>query len=250
VKKTTLAKIFLRSFFIQTTLNFRRMQNLGFTMAIIPFIRELRLQQRDSERMLTMHLQLFNTNPYLSASVIGSVVRLEEEQAGKGEVSDIPPLKQSLMASYAAIGDIFFWGALRPFASIIAVILGYMGLMLAPVAFLLIYTPAHFWIRLKGFIEGYRQGKKGFEFIRSLDLPRIAVKIRWLSLIVLSGALVWLSCYGEWPFMKTYSVIVKLTAMAVVLLCLLLIKKGVSQVCIIYSAVVIFFIIAWTGLIN
>jgi mannose PTS system EIID component len=250
VKKTTLAKIFLRSFFIQTTLNFRRMQNLGFTLAIIPLIRELRLQQRDSERMLTMHLQLFNTNPYLSSSVIGSVVRLEEEQAGKGEALDILPLKQSLMASYAAIGDIFFWGALRPFASIIAVILGYMGLMLAPVAFLLIYSPAHFWIRLKGFIEGYRKGKKGFEFIRSLDLPRIAVKIRWLSLIVLSGALIWLSCYGVWPFMKTYSVIVKLTAMAVVLLCLLLIKKGVSQVYIIYSAVVIFFIIAWTGLIN
>ena len=250
MKKTTLMKIFLRSFFIQTTLNFRRMQNLGFNMAIIPLIRELRLQKRDSERMLNMHLQLFNTNPYLSSSVIGSVVHLEEEQAGKGEALDIPPLKQSLMASYAAIGDIFFWGALRPFASIIAVILGYMGLMLAPFAFLLIYTPAHFWIRLKGFIEGYRQGKKGFEFIRSLDLPRVAVKIRWLSLIVLAGALVWLSSYGEWPFIKTYSVIVKLTAMAVVLLCLILIKKGISQVYIIYGAVVMFFIMAWTGLIN
>ncbi len=249
MKKTTLAKIFLRSFFIQTTLNFRRMQNLGFTMAIIPLIRELRLQQRDSERMLTMHLQMFNTNPYFSASVIGSVVRLEEEQAG-GEILDIPPLKQSLMGSYAAIGDIFFWGALRPFASIFAVILSYMGLMLAPVAFLLIYTPAHFWIRLKGFVEGYRQGKKGFEFIRSLDLPSVAVKIRWLSLIVLAGAVIWLSCYGNWPFIKTYSVIIKLTAMAVVLLCLLMIKKGISQNYIIYGAVVIFFLISWTGLIN
>ena len=249
MKKTTLVKIFLRSFFIQTTLNFRRMQNLGFTMAIIPLIRELRLQQRNSERMLTMHLQMFNTNPYFSASVIGSVVRLEEEQAG-GEALDIPPLKQSLMGSYAAIGDIFFWGALRPFASIFAVILSYMGLVLAPVAFLLIYTPAHFWIRLKGFIEGYRQGKKGFEFIRSLDLPSVAVKIRWLSLIVLAGAVIWLSCYGNWPFIKTYSVIMKLTAMAFVLLCLLLIKKGISQNYIIYGAVVIFFLISWTGFIN
>lgn len=250
MKKTTLMRIFLRSFFIQTTLNFRRMQNLGFTMSIIPFIRELRLQQKDSERMLNMHLQLFNTNPYFSASVIGSVVRLEEEQAGKGDALDIPPIKQSLMGSYAAIGDIFFWGALRPFASIFTVILAYMGLILAPVAFLLIYTPAHFWIRLKGFIEGYRQGKKGFEFIRSLDLPRVAVKIRWLSLIILAGAVIWLSNYGNWPFIKTHGVIIKLTAMAVILLCLLLIKKGISQIYIIYGAIVIFFIIAWTGLIN
>lgn len=250
MKKTTLAKIFLRSFFIQTTLNFRRMQNMGFTMAIIPLVRELRLQQKDSERMLTMHLQMFNTNPYLSASVIGSVVRLEEEQAGEGEAPDVIAIKRSLMASYAAIGDIFFWGALRPFSSIIAVILGYMGLIFAPVAFLLIYTPAHVWIRLKGFIEGYRQGKKGFEFIRSMDLPRVAVKIRWLSLIMLAGALVWLSCYGRWPFAETYGMIIKLTAMALILLCLLLIKKGISQIHIIYGAVVIFFIVAWTGLMN
>ena len=248
MKKTTLIRIFLRSFFIQATLNFRRMQNLGFAMAIIPLIRELRLQQRDSERMLTMHLQMFNTNPYFSASVIGSVVRLEEEQAGKGDALDIPPIKQSLMGSYAAIGDIFFWGALRPFASIIAVILGYMGLMLAPAAFLLIYTPAHFWIRLKGFIEGYRQGKKGFEFIRSLDLPRVAVKIRWLSLIILAGLVIWLSYDGGyWPFIKTYNVIIKLTAMALVLFCLELIKRGISQIYIIYGAVVIFLLISWTG---
>jgi PTS system mannose-specific IID component len=125
-----------------------------------------------------------------------------------------------------------------------------MGLILAPVAFLLIYTPAHFWIRLKGFIDGYRQGKKGFEFIRSLDLPRVAVKIRWLSLTMLAGAVILLSCYGCWPFIKTYGVIMKLTAMAVILLCFLLIKKGVSQVYIIYSAVVIFFLISWTGFIN
>ena len=99
----------------------------------------------------------------------------------------LPRLSKALMASYAAIGDIFFWGALRPFASIFAVILIYMGLIIAPVAFLLVYTPAHFWVRLKGFIEGYRRGKKGFEFIRSLDLPGVAVKIRWISLIILSG---------------------------------------------------------------
>jgi PTS system mannose-specific IID component len=115
---------------------------------------------------------------------------------------------------------------------------------------LLIYTPAHFWIRLKGFIEGYRQGKKGFEFIRSLNLPRVAVKIRWLSLIILAGLVIWLSYNGYWPFIKTYNVIMKLTAMAVVLLCLLLIKKGISQVYIIYGAVVIFFLILWTGFFN
>ena len=77
MKKTTLVKIMLRSFFIHTTLNFRRMQNLGFTMAIIPVIRELKLQNKESEKLLTTHLQMFNTHPYFSAPIIGSIVRLE-----------------------------------------------------------------------------------------------------------------------------------------------------------------------------
>ncbi|KQC11321.1 MAG: hypothetical protein APR62_10155 [Smithella sp. SDB] len=248
MKKTTLIKILLRSFFIQTTLNFRRMQNLGFAMAIIPLVREWNLSRKDSEKMLTRHLQLFNTNPYLSDSVIGSVVCLEEEENGKSEDLNISTIKQSMMGSYAAIGDIFFWGALRPFASIIAVILSYMGLIFAPVAFLLIYTPSHIWIRLKGFIEGYRGGKKGFEFIRSLDLPSVAVKIRWLALVVLACSAVFLSETEGWPFIKTFDIIAKLTAIAFILFCLLLIKKGVSQVYIIYGAVILFFLISGGGL--
>lgn len=244
MKKTTLMKIFLRSFFIQTTLNFRRMQNLGFTIAITPLIREWGLQQNDSEKMLTRHLQLFNTNPYLSASVMGSVVRLEEEQKDKEDDSIVLSIKQSLMGSYAALGDIFFWGALRPFAAITAVFLSYMGLMIAPVAFLLIYTPAHLWIRLNGFIEGYQGGKNGFEFIRSLDLPSVAVKIRWFALVVLAGSAIWLSGFGYWPFTVNSEIIMKLTAISSVLICLLLIKKGMSQIYIIYGAGVLFFLIS------
>lgn len=228
------------------------MQNMGFGMAVIPLIKELRLEKSKSEKFLTTHLQMFNTQPYFSAPIIGSVARLEEENNVKEEeTNEVSSIKQSLMASYAAIGDIFFWGALRPFLSIVSVILIYMGLVLAPVVFLLIYTPVHFWVRLKGFIEGYRRGKRGFEFIRSLNLPAKAVKIRWVSLIVLTALIIWLSrAGGYWPFIEIYGVVVKLTALATVMFCLLLIKKGFSQIYIIYGAVVIFIIASWTGFFN
>lgn len=248
MKRTTLIKIFFRSLFIHTTLNFRRMQNLGFAMSIIPVIRELKLQKEESKRILTTHLQMFNTHPYFSAPIIGSIVRLEEQQACSGEDCNAQAIKQSFMASYAAIGDIFFWGALRPFAAIVAALLIYLGLIIAPLVFLLIYTPAHLWIRGKGFIAGYREGKKGFEFIRSMDLPSIAVKIRWISLVVLAGILLWLSAgQAYWPFMKAPGFIIKMAALATVLICLLLIKKGVSQMYIIYGALVIFFLVSWKG---
>lgn len=217
-------------------------------MAIIPVIRELKLQEEDSRRILTTHLQMFNTHPYFSASIIGSIVRLEEGQACTGEDCESPSIKQSFMASYAAIGDIFFWGALRPFASILTALLIFTGLTVAPVIFLLIYTPVHLWIRIKGFAEGYKSGKTGFEFIRSMDLPKIAVKIRWAALITLSGILVWLAApAGYWPFMKAPGIIMKLTALAVVLLCWFMIKKGISQMYIIYGALVVFLVVSWKG---
>lgn len=251
MKKTTLINIFLRSFFIHTTLNFKRMQNMGFAMSVIPLIKELRLQGKESEKFLDKHLQMFNTHPYFSAPIIGSIVRLEEDNISKEEVADAVSIKQSLMASYAAIGDIFFWGAFRPFIAILSVALIYMGLVLAPLFYFLTYNPIHLWIRLKGFMEGYKQGKKGFEFIRSMNLPGVAVKIRWISLFVLISLIIWLSGHGGyWPCIPIDGVVMKLTALAMVMLCLLLIRKGISQVYIIYSAFVIFIIISWTGYIN
>ena len=220
------------------------MQNLGFAMAIIPLIREWQLPEKDSEVMLTRHLQMYNSHPYFSAPLIGSVICLEEENKGKGDAADVVAVKNGLMGPYAAIGDTFFWGALRPFAGIVAVILALKGLIIAPIAFLLIYTPPHAWIRVKGFIEGYRRGKQGIEFVRALHLPRVTAIIRWLSLIILAITAGLLSYSGYWPFIEIPGLMMTLAAIAAFLFSLFLIKKDVSQIYILYGAVGIFFIIA------
>lgn len=237
-------KIFLRSSFIHTTLNFRRMQNLGFAYAIIPFLRDRKLSEGDKEEMLIRHLQMFNTHPYLSAPLIGSIIRMEEERSDGGDASAIVMVKQSLTGPYAAIGDAFFWAALRPCAGIIAVVLAYMGSIIAPLAFMLIYTPSHIWVRSKGFIEGYRRGKQGIEFIRRIDLPRIAPRVRWLSLVVLSGCGIWLSRDGYLTLAATSWFVKAVAPLTVILLCWFIIKKGISQVYVLYGAVVIFLIIS------
>src|SRR5665648_1038335 len=108
MNRTTVIKIFLRSLFIHTTLNFRRMQNLGFAMAIIPLVREWQKQHKDAEEILLRHLQMFNTHPYFSAPIIGSIVRLEKDYADNGTAPDTVAVKQSLMGAYAAVGAIFF----------------------------------------------------------------------------------------------------------------------------------------------
>jgi mannose PTS system EIID component len=250
LKNSTLVKIFLRSFFIHTTLNFRRMQNLGFAMAVIPVVREWNLSQKDAEIILTRHLQMFNTHPYFSASVIGAVVRLEEEQRCGDMSADAVVVKQSLMGPYAAIGDTFFWGALRPCAAIIAIILGWMGIIIAPLVFILIYTPAHFLVRIKGFIEGYRQGKQGIEFIRIMDLPRFSVRIRWISLIMLSVFAVLFTAKEKLPSIHLSGMVMNFGALAIILFCFLLIKRRISQFYVLYGAFVIFILISLEEVIN
>ncbi len=251
MNKVTLIKVFLSSLFIQTTLNFRRMQNLGFVMSIIPLVRQWQKQDKDIEEILIRHLQMFNTHPYLAASVIGSVVRLEEDNTASEAVTDTSALKQNLAGPYAAIGDIFFWGALRPFAAVFAVVPAYAGLIIAPLAFLLIYTPAHVWVRFIGFMESYRRGKQGVEFIRSMDLPRTAIIIRWCLILILAGLIHWLLLLiGTGPFINTTGIFMKIAALGIVLASFWLINKGISQVYILYGTAVVFFLVSWKELLN
>jgi mannose/fructose/N-acetylgalactosamine-specific phosphotransferase system component IID len=228
---STLFGIFLRSLTIQVSFNFWRMQNLGFAFAMLPLIRR---QEGDRIRIaasLARHLQMINTHPYLVAPVIGAVARIEEE----GRATEAVDLKEALMGPYAAIGDSFFWGALRSFSAVGAVIVAFTGTFPAPLAFLLLYSPAHLWVRGKGFLEGYRQGKSGINFIRELDLPGAAAKVRFLSLIligVLAAVAMDMAC-------RPWSLLPEIPARAAALILLILIflgvRRGISPVRVLYG---------------
>jgi mannose PTS system EIID component len=241
MKRSTLFLIFLRSLTIQVSFNFWRMQNLGFAFAMLPMIR-----QQDGDRMriaasLASHLQMFNTHPYLAAPVIGAVVRIEEE----GRTPEAVDLKTTLMGPYAAIGDSFFWGALRSFSAVGAVIIAFTGILAAPLAFLLLYSPFHLWVRGKGFLEGYRRGKNGIDFIRGLDLPGAAGRIRLLSLIpigVLAAVAVEMALQ-PWNFLP--EIPARAAALCLLILFSLGIHKGISPVKILYGMTLLCMVISF-----
>ena len=229
VKRSVLINIFLRSLTIQASFNFKRMQSLGFAYAILPLLRK-----QDPQRIvdsLISHLQMFNTHPYLSAAVIGSVVRLEED----GDKREADYLKKAIMGPYAAIGDSFFWGALRLFSAVSAVILAHHGFLLAPLVFLLLYNPAHIWVRGRGFFESYRQGRHGIDFIKGLDLPGLTGRIRLFSLTLTGvlAAVVVETTYSPRDFLP--EIPVKAVALTLILVCFLGIHRGISPLKILYG---------------
>jgi mannose PTS system EIID component len=241
MKRSTLLKIFLRSLTVQVSFNFWRMQNLGFAFAMLPLIRQRNGDRTRIAASLASHLQMFNTHPYLVAPVIGAVVRIEEE----GRTPEAADLKKALMGPYAAIGDSFFWGALRSFSAVGAVIAAFMGILAAPLIFLLLFSPFHLWVRGKGFLEGYRRGKSGIDFIRGLDLPGAVGRIRSLTLIligILGAIAVEMACRPR-DFLP--EIPARAVALGLLILFSLGVHKGISPVKILYGMTLLCMVISF-----
>ena len=234
-----LAKIFLRSLTVHSSWNFSSMQNIGFAFSLIPFVKKSGGDREQSARILKRHLELFSTHPCLSGPIIGSVVKLEEESCENDGCPEAVDLKKALMAPYAAIGDPFFWGALKPSSAVVGVIVAIEGFLAAPLIFLLLYNSFHIWVRLRGFVEGYRDKRGAINFIKALNLPELSRKIRWVSVIllgILAGLIIEIPPV---PYACDSGGFAKILLLIIILLCFWIIKKGVSPLVILYGTCII-----------
>jgi len=239
-KNKELCNVYIRSLSIHSSQNFWRMQNLGFAFSIAPVLKKLAENKEQSSKMLERHLQLFSTNPYMSGPIIGSVIRIEEDLHGGGDCADADQLKKTLMAPYAAMGDSLFWGSLKPFASAIGVLTALKGFLIAPLVLLVIFNPIAFWVRIKGFFEGYRLGKNGIEFLKNVNLPQISRRLRWMSTVLLGVLAFSVSSLNLLPL--KFQLIEKVTTLVLIILCYLMLKQGISSFRILYGALVLFLI--------
>lgn len=234
MKKRDLAEVFLRSLSIQSSWSFKGMQNVGFAYSLIPLVRSGG-DGKWISRMLLRYLRPFSSHPYLTGAIIASVARLEEEAGEGGGSPEAPRRKEALMAPYAAVGDPFFWGGLRPFSSAAAVLLALEGLIIAPLLLLLTYNLIHIWIRLKGFIEGYRDRKGGLGFLGRIALPYKTKGLKWSAAVFLAllGA-VWVD--SSFPLADLSWCLALGGTLALVLTCSWLMKRGVPSIALLYGA--------------
>ncbi|AUN12714.1 hypothetical protein RSJ21_14965 [Clostridium botulinum] len=107
--------VWLRSFFLQGSWNYERMQNGGWAFAMIPAIKKLYKTKEDRADALKRHLEFFNTHPYVASPVLGVTLALEEQRANGAEIDDITiqGVKVGMMGPLAGIGDPVFWFTVR-----------------------------------------------------------------------------------------------------------------------------------------
>lgn len=187
-----LRSVFWRSFALQGSFNYERMQALGFCYAMIPVIRKLYQNHDEQAAALSRHLEIFNTTPQISPFIMGITAAMEEENTRTAEfdVSSINALKASLMGPLAGIGDSLFWGTFRIIAAGIGVSLASEGNILGPLLFLLLFNLPHFLTRYFGLKYGYRIGITSLERIqREGTMDTVMSTVTIIGLIVV-GALV------------------------------------------------------------
>ncbi len=177
----TLLHVLWRSFFLLSTCNYERMQNVGFGYAISPALTKL-YEGAALKAALARHLEFFNSHPYMAGALLGASIKLEEEvAAGRLPPERVSSFKRCLMGPLAAIGDNFFWASLRPFGAAWAIAGIFSGVLWAPFAFLALYNVFHITLRAYGVFAGYRHGEQVFERVNRLELVRFADRSHYLT---------------------------------------------------------------------
>lgn len=175
----------LRSVLQQGSWNFERMQNLGYIYQVLPGLRRLYGSNPPAE-VLQRHTAYFNTHPYMASWIAGTALRLEEKQlAGETLPLDAMAFRNMVMAPYAAMGDALFWGALRPLAAVVGLLLAIQGVIWAPLVLLVLFNLPHLLCRCGGWLFGYRRELGSVELLQRLRLPDVAIRLKELTIVLL-----------------------------------------------------------------
>ncbi len=227
------------------------MQTIGFAYALDPVLRKLYPDRGEFEKRLKAHMDYFNTQPYFASFILGAAVRLEEDRAsGRNADADIAGLKATLMAPLGALGDSFFWGALKPMAAAIAVAAIMTGSWWAPLLFLAIFNAWHIGLRLKMLFWGYANGGDAVALMARYGFTRVAKRFKIISLASLGGILGLMPLWSpEFKLAPSASASLMLSGLVITLVLVAFVRRGGSPVKLMLGLAAICFALAYAGVI-
>jgi mannose PTS system EIID component len=150
---------FVRSNFLQGSWNMERMQALGYCFGMVPIIKRL-YEGEDRKKALKRHLEFYNTQPFVTAPIIGITAAMEEQRANGKNIPDsvINGIKVGMMGPLAGVGDPIFWGTLRPITAALGASFALTGSLAGPILFFVLFNAVRLAIRWYGIKYGYTKG--------------------------------------------------------------------------------------------
>jgi PTS system galactosamine-specific IID component len=183
--KSDITKVAFRSLLNQAGFNFARMQNIGFTSAMVPALKKI--YKNDKKGLIqatTDNLEFINTHNVLVPFLMSLMLSLQEHREDPKVVKSI---KNSLFGPMAGIGDAIFWFTVLPITAGICASFASDGSVLGPIIFFLVFLGA-FLLRIPLAHMGYNMGTKAVSMI-SENIEKISRAASILGVTVL-GALI------------------------------------------------------------
>ncbi len=189
-------KTFFRSFFLECLWNYERMQNVGFTFSIIPFLKNLYKDKLKLAERIKAHFGFFNTHPYLASFLIGMVMKKEEEYSkGLIDSAEVMKTKTMLGGPIAAIGDRLIWSTWRVFCEMLVISFLFLfgkdfylkvNIFCIVLFFLLFYNLfGHLPFRFFGIYLGYNYSKEVIQKLTKFELQKAVYILRSIGITIL-----------------------------------------------------------------
>ena len=160
--KKTLNKMVWRSFNLQASFNYERMQAGGWLYSILPGLEKIHTNKEDLSISMQHNLEFFNTHPFLVNFVMGIVLSLEQQKA---DIQTIRAVRVAAMGPLGGIGDAIFWFTLVPITAGITANMAINGSLAGPILFLLIFNIVQFGLRFFLMNWSYKLGTTAIELL-------------------------------------------------------------------------------------
>jgi len=167
------AGVFLRSFLIQGSWNYRTLIGGGFAFALLPVLRQAYADDPAGLKLaLQRHVRLFNSHPYLAPIALGAVSAAEMSHQ---DPQLIERFKAAVRGSLGTLGDRLVWAGWRPVNLLFTLALLFLGVpwWVAVTGFLLLYNAGQLLLRGWGFSLGLHEMTRVGERLRRSPIGRI-----------------------------------------------------------------------------
>ena len=183
VTKKDLKIMAFRSFFLQASFNYERMQACGWLYSLIPGLKKIHKNKEDLSNSMKDHMEFFNTHPFLVTFIMGLVISMEESKADR---ETIRAIKVATMGPLGGIGDALFWLTALPIFVGIGASLAMQGNIAGPIVFLLLFNTLHFGLRFGLMNYGYSTGVNAIKTLKD-STKKVAHAASIVGLTVVGG---------------------------------------------------------------
>jgi PTS system mannose/fructose/sorbose family IID component len=163
IDKKLLNKMVIRSLFLQSSFNYERMQAAGWLYSLIPGLKVIHKNKEDLKKSMKLHMEFFNTHPFLVNFIQGMVLAMEEN---KEDIDTIRGIKVATMGPLGGIGDSIFWLTVTPIAAGIGAALSMQYQVAGPLFFILIYVTSQMILRYFLMYYGYKTGVSAIAILK------------------------------------------------------------------------------------